>query len=182
MRNTAERYGWIAIVLHWFIALVIFAMLGLGLYMVELGYYDPWYNALPNLHKSVGILFGCVLVLAIGWRWCNPSPTAVAGTSDHERWLARSVHHAFHPLIALILISGYLIPTADGSAIVVFDLFSVPASITDIPRQEDNAGLVHEYLSYVLIALVTLHVVAALKHHFIDRDNTLRRILGIPDR
>jgi cytochrome b561 len=81
--------------------------------------------------------------------------------------------------MVLIVISGYLISTADNSSISVFDLFLVPATITSIPEQEDMAGLVHEYLSYSIIGLTILHVAAALKHHFIDKDNTLRKMLGI---
>jgi cytochrome b561 len=79
----------------------------------------------------------------------------------------------------LIVISGYLISTADNSSISVFDIFQVPATITSIPEQEDIAGLVHEYLAYGIMGLTLLHVAAALKHHFIKRDNTLRKMLGI---
>jgi cytochrome b561 len=61
----------------------------------------------------------------------------------------------------------------------VFDIFQVPATITSIPEQEDIAGLVHEYLSYSIIGLTVLHVSAALKHHFIDKDDSLIKMLGI---
>jgi cytochrome b561 len=76
------------------------------------------------------------------------------------------------------MLSGYLISTADNRPIEVFGWFSVPATITSIPEQEDVAGLVHLVVASTLIGLVMLHAAAALKHHFIDRDRSLVRILG----
>lgn len=182
LHNTPNGYGWIAIVLHWLSAAVILSLLGLGLYMVELDYYDAWYNRLPWLHKSFGMLFVIVLLFQVVWRGVSPAPEPLAGTSRLEQRLARVVHWLLLAITALILLSGYLIPTADGSAISVLDWFSIPATVSTIPNQADTSGMVHRYLSYALIALVVLHVAAALKHHFVDRNNTLRRISGISDR
>ena len=81
----------------------------------------------------------------------------------------------------LLMLSGYLISTADGRGISVFGLFEVPASLTGIPDQEDVAGLIHEWLAWALVIFAGLHGLAALKHHFIDHDATLRRMLGRPD-
>jgi cytochrome b561 len=78
----------------------------------------------------------------------------------------------------VLMIAGYLISTADGKGIIVFDLFEVPALYTGIPNQEDLAGLVHEYLAWTLVVFAGLHALAALKHHYIDRDVTLLRMLG----
>jgi cytochrome b561 len=77
-----------------------------------------------------------------------------------------------------VMISGYLISTADGRGIEVFGLFSVPATLTGIPQQEDIAGAIHEYLAWGLVIFAALHGLAALKHHFIDRDSTLLRMFG----
>ena len=182
MRNTSEKYGGMAIVLHWLMALVIFGLFGLGLYMVELTYYDALYKTLPNIHKSIGILLALVFALRIYWRLTNPVPSPVAGTTPAEKRIAEIVHRGFYFLIAAIMLSGYLISTADGKPIIVFDLFSVPATVTSIPEQEDTAGIVHQYLAYSLIALVVLHAAAALKHHFVNKDFTLRRMLGMSSR
>ena len=76
------------------------------------------------------------------------------------------------------MFSGYLISTADNRPIDVFGWFFIPASITSIPDQEDTAGLVHLVVASTLLGLVLLHAAAALKHHYIDRDDTLKRILG----
>ena len=182
MKNTKENYGFISIVLHWLIALVIFGLFGLGLYMVELTYYDSLYKTLPFIHKGIGILLALVILFGFIWGKTNPRPSAVPGTTVFEARAARVVHRTLYLLILVILFSGYLIPTADGSAIDVFGIFSVPATLTTIPEQEDKAGLVHLYLAYFLISIVVLHAIAALKHHFINHDNTLRRMLGLSQK
>ena len=79
------------------------------------------------------------------------------------------------------MVSGYLISTADGRPIAVFDWFEVPALITSIPDQADVAGLIHEYLAWALLIFSAVHALAALKHHFIDRDPTLKRMFGRAD-
>ena len=182
MRNTSQAWGVVAILLHWLMALAILGLFGLGFYMVDLTYYDPLYKTLPEIHKGTGILLALVFVFRIGWRLANPRPQPVAGTTTLEERIASTVHHLFYLLIAVIMVTGYLISTADGKPIDVFGLFSVEATITSIPEQEDRAGLVHEYLAYGLITLVLLHAAAALKHHLVNRDETLRRMLGLRGR
>jgi cytochrome b561 len=93
--------------------------------------------------------------------------------------IAHSVHWLLYGLLFASIISGYLISTADGKSIDVFGLFAVPAIISDIPNMEDIAGKVHWYLALLLISLTGLHTLAALKHHFIDQDQTLTKMLGI---
>jgi len=174
-RNTHDGYGWVAISLHWLVAAAIFGLFGLGLWMVDLTYYDPWYRQAPGIHKAVGILLFLAVIGRLAWRWANPSP-APRGTRV-ERFAARLVHGLLYALLFVLMAAGYLISTADGSAIDVFGLFAVPATLSDLPNQEDVAGLVHQWLAWTLMALVGLHAAAALKHQFIDRDGTLARIV-----
>lgn len=179
LKNDETTYGWLAILLHWVVALVVFGLFGLGLYMTSLGYYDPLYRSLPQLHKGVGVLLFFIVVLRLVWRWINPRPRPEPGLSRFERTASEVVHGLLYLLLFAIMCSGYLISTADGRPIEVFGLFSLPATITSIPQQEDVAGLVHLVLAIVLMALVVLHALGALKHHFIDRDRTLLRMLGM---
>lgn len=179
LRNSQNRFGLIAIFLHWLVAIAILGLFAVGWYMVELSYYDALYNTLPDIHKSIGMLLVPVFLFKIFWTWYSPPPPPLV-KSPLERIGARLMHVLLLLLIGVILFSGYLIPTAEGAPIDVFGWFSVPAGITSIPAQEDLAGVVHEYSSYALIALVVLHALAALKHHFINRDNSLRRMLGGP--
>jgi cytochrome b561 len=178
MFNTSDRFGLVSILLHWVVVLTIFGLFGLGWYMVDLTYYDRLYNTLPAIHKSAGILLIFVFVFWVVWKMINLAPNPVEGSSRFEITAARLVHLGLSGLIALILLSGYLIPTAEGSGISVFGWFDVPATITSIPEQEDITGLVHKYLAYAIITLALLHAGAALKHHFINKDDTLRRMLG----
>ena len=176
-RNTPRQYGYISILLHWLVALLVFGMFGLGLWMVELTYYDPWYQRAPALHKATGIVLFGIMLLRLLWRYANPRPAPLPSLANWEKRLARGLHVLFYPLLFTLMLSGYLISTADGRPISVYGLFNVPATLSGLPRQEDIAGDVHQWLAYTLIGLVALHALAALKHHFLDRDGTLRRML-----
>ncbi|TLX53510.1 cytochrome b [Stutzerimonas nosocomialis] len=177
-RNTANNYGFISILLHWVIALAVFGLFGLGLWMVGLTYYSSWYRTAPDIHKSAGLLLFMLMVLRVVWRYLNTGPAPLA---SHGRWV-RLATKGGHGLLYLglfaLMFSGYLISTADGRPISVFGWFDVPATLTSIPAQADVAGVVHEYLAWGLVIFSVLHGLAALKHHFIDRDPTLQRMLG----
>ena len=178
LKNTPEKYGLIAILFHWLVAIAVLALFGTGIYMVELTYYDALYNSLPAWHKSVGILLGMVMILRFVWTFFTAGPDRVPGLGNWQWRLARIAHWLMLLLIVAIIVTGYLIPTAEGEGINVFDWFTVEALIHGSENQADNAGEIHEYLAYLLIVLVIVHTLAALKHHFYDRDRTLKRMLG----
>ncbi|MCW8125711.1 cytochrome b [Microbulbifer halophilus] len=181
-RNNKTQYGWMAIALHWLMAPAILGLFALGWWMRQLSYYDPWYRQGPELHKGIGILLLGLLLFRLLWKFLNPSPAAESGTPRWQAVAARLTHGLLYLLLLAIMTSGYLISTADGRTIDVFGWFSVPATIQGLPNQEDVAGQVHEILAWSLMALVALHALAALKHHFIDRDATLRKMLGMGAR
>jgi cytochrome b561 len=177
-RNSSSRYGLLAVFMHWVVALGVFALFALGLWMVGLDYYSSWYQRAPAIHKGVGILLFLLMLARVLWRLVMPTP---APLSSHGRWVrlaSKAGHGLLYLLLFGVLIAGYLISTADGRPIDVFGLFKVPALISGIKGQEDIAGLVHEYLAWGLVILAGLHALAALKHHFIDRDATLLRMFG----
>jgi cytochrome b561 len=176
-RNTDETYGLVAIFLHWTMALVVIGLFVLGLWMVDLTYYDPWYRRGPELHKGIGILVFAVLLVRLLWRGMNPVPRPEPGVSGLERKLSQIVHALLYVLLFAIMISGYLISTADGRGIDVFGLFQVPATLKGIPGQADIAGEVHFILAVSTITLAVIHALAAFKHHFVNRDRTLVRML-----
>lgn len=178
LRNTPHRYGIISIGLHWIFALAVYAMFGLGLWMVTLSYYDGWYHQAPELHKSIGVLLMMGLVVRVVWRHISPPPPAPKTHGKFTRVSAFAAHIALYALLFAILISGYLISTADGKPISVFGLFDVPATLSDAGVQADTAGVVHLWLAWSVVILSVLHGLAALKHHVIDKDDTLKRMLG----
>ena len=177
-RNTDQAYGIIAIALHWLVAAAVLGLFGLGLWMVNLTYYDTWYRTAPSIHKSVGVLLFLVMALRLLWRLMNPKPAPEPGLGRLERLASGWVHGLLYLLLFAVMASGYLISTADGRPIEVFGLFAVPATLTDIPNQADLAGDIHLALAITVIVLASIHAVAALKHHFVDRDRTLLRMLG----
>ncbi|TPH12493.1 cytochrome b [Litorilituus lipolyticus] len=180
IKNTEQSYGLIAIILHWVMAIVIFGLFGLGLYMVELSYYDAWYKGSLDLHKSIGSLLAILLLIRVFWRTVNLQPEhADSSAASIEVKAAYFGHLALYILMFLLMLSGYLISTADGRAIEVFNVFSLPALPFSIDNQEDIFGEIHFYLAWTLIVLATGHGFAALKHHFINKNNTLKRMLFV---
>lgn len=178
IRDTTAGYGIASRLMHWLMALAILAMFALGWWMVELTYYSPYYNSAPAIHRSAGILLLIALVLRFAWRLVNVKPDD-AELSPLEQMASHIVHWGFYPLLFALMVSGYLIATPDGRPIDVFGLFSVP-SIVQQKGLEDAAGLVHEVLAYVTIAVAVLHSLAALKHHFVDRSHILTRMWSGP--
>lgn len=177
--NTTEDYGGLSIAIHWLSVVVIVGLFALGLWMVTLDYYHAWYRQGPDMHRSIGVLFLGLTGVRLALRWAFPAPRPAPGVTRWENRLARGVHGLFYVLILGLGVSGYLVSTADQRPIMVFDWFAVPATVTAIPGQADATGVVHEYLAYTLIGLALLHMLAALKHHVVDRDGTLRRMLGL---
>ncbi|MDX8388036.1 MAG: cytochrome b [Ghiorsea sp.] len=177
LRNTPEIYGWVSIVIHWFMALLIIGMFALGLYMVELTYVDAWYKSAPELHKSVGLILLFLLVFRLVWRLTNTLPVIFG--EGFEKVIALLVHRMHYVFMFALMISGYLISTSDGRGIEVFTWFEVPAVLPAEKGREETAGFVHMLLAWAFMGFVVLHASAALKHHFIDKDKTLLRMLGM---
>jgi cytochrome b561 len=175
IKNTATSYGWITIAIHWLSALVVIGLFALGYWMLTLGYYDTWYRLGPWWHKSIGMTLLAVTLLRMLWVFSNPKPKPLG--APWEQVAARIGHGLIYILLLVTMISGYLISTADGRGISVFDWFEIPALITGIPNQEDLAGEVHWYTALALVITAAGHALAALKHHFVNGDATLKRML-----
>ncbi len=179
LKNNDDCYGWPIIGLHWLMAAAIFGLYFLGLYIIDLSYYDPNYKTLPHWHRSAGMLVLLALGLRLLCRCADRSPRALPGHSRVTRLMTRTAHALLYLLMLAALASGYFMSTADGRGVAVFNWFTVPALPVELHHQADRAGRVHYWSSTALIALSCIHALAALKHHFIDKDATLTRILGI---
>lgn len=177
-KNSENRYGLVAIIIHWVSALAVFGLFAVGYWMVDLNYYSDWYQTAPHYHKSVGILLLVATVFRIIWKLINPKPKAISEKTI-EKLAVSMGHTALYALLIVILISGYLITTADGRGIDVFNWFTVPSMGELFAQQEDIAGDVHEYAAYAVLGLAIIHMLAAFKHHFINKDSTLTRMLKI---
>jgi len=178
-RNTTYSYGMVTILIHWVSALAVVGLFAVGFWMVDLTYYSTWYNTAPHLHKSVGVLLLMLTLFRLIWRQLNPKPVAEPNHKEWEKKAGKLAHLAFYLLLLLIMFSGYLISTADSRGIWVFEWFELPGFGAFIDEQADIAGLVHQYAAYSLMGLALIHALGALKHHFIDKDSTLLRMVKV---
>ena len=175
-KNTRTGWGIITIFMHWVSAIAIVGLFILGWWMTGLGYYDPWYNQGPWVHRSIGLLLFGFIVVRLIWRLCQPTPVA-----QGKRWEALAAHAGhmlLYVLLLLVFISGYLMSTAKGSPISVFGWFDVPATLHGLPNQASLAGDIHWYSALALMVLAAGHMLAALKHHYLDGHTTLKRMLS----
>jgi len=177
-RNTEYQYGYLTVAAHWLTALIIVVLFILGLWMVTLDYYNPWYVEAPNIHRSLGVLLGVLVLFRLLLRFFMPVPNPAPGVKRWEHITAVIVHWLLYGLLLTTIVLGYLMSSADGRGVSVFGWFEVPATLTSIPDQADVAGELHYYFAVTLLVMAGIHALAAFKHHFIDRDTTLLRMLG----
>lgn len=178
LKNSQSHYGAVSVTLHWLVALMVLALFAVGFWMVDLTYYSQWYRTAPHWHKSIGVVLFLLMLLRVLWRLISPPPAPLSSHRDWEKRTALAMQLVMYLGIFTLAISGYLISTEDSRPIEVFGWFEVPAMGELFSHQADIAGEVHEYTAYSLITLALVHALAALKHHFLDNDATLRRILG----
>jgi cytochrome b561 len=179
LANTPDRYGSIAILLHWAMAGLIIALAGSGLYMVwlpDVGF-DTWKITLILVHKAVGMVALAVVALRLLWRWANVLPSLAGGLPEWQQVTARFVHLAFYALMFALPLTGWLMSSAGGYPVPVFDWFNAPDLIGANEYLFRLYIVVHRWLGYALLLLLALHAGAALHHHLGLRDDTLRRML-----
>ncbi|WP_299494773.1 cytochrome b [uncultured Shewanella sp.] len=180
MKDTKTKFSSLTLSLHWIIAVCFICLLSVGFYMTS-------YNAfvLYPIHKSIGILLFTIIVWRVIWRYINGWPTPVSQYPLLERFLAKVVHWLLIIGILLMPISGMLMSAASGHGLFVFGLELFPANFDStgkIAPIAANMGELGETLhgtgANIMVAAISLHVLGALKHHFIDKDGTLSRMLG----
>ena len=179
--DTQQTFSPVTIALHWVIALSIIAMLGVGFYM-SINEYYPLYD----WHKSFGVLIFLVALVRVWWRIKNGWPVPVREYPKVEHRLAQVTHWILIVGTALMPISGMLYSGLGGWGIKVFGWVMVAGNKNPATGQTEpiHAGLAqlgeftHEWLGYVLVVAISLHLAGALKHHLFDKDRTLLRMLG----
>lgn len=171
------RWPRVILLLHWLTAFAVIGMFVSGLWMVDLTYYSDWYKTAPHWHKSIGLtLFALTIVRLLSRVVYSRPPTH---GNAFEKKASKLGHIALYTLLLVMFVSGYLISTADGRPIDIFNWFAVPSIGELIDNQEDIAGDIHFYLAWTLIVTAALHAIAALKHHFFNKDNTLKQMLRL---
>ena len=177
IKNSPSRFGLLSKLLHWLNAALILGLIWLGWYMVDLTYYDKWYNDSLHYHKSLGILVLALALVKLGWQQYTPTPGPVSTLSVWEKAGAKLMHYALWGMMLLIPVTGYLISTSAGKPVQLFNWFTIPAIVAVDEELRELAIDVHFYLAYATLFLVAGHAGAAMKHHFINRDETLKRML-----
>ncbi len=171
-----QRYTGVAIGLHWLIGLMILTSLSVGLYMVGLAL-SPDKLRLYSWHKWAGVtIFMLVLVRSL-WRLTHPAPPLPDDVPVWQRKVAEATHYALYALMIVIPLTGWLMSSAKGFQTVYFGVVPIPDLLAKNEALGETLALVHRYLNYSMIGLVIAHIAAALKHHFIDKDDILRRML-----
>ena len=172
----ATRYTATAIALHWLIALLVFSNLPLGVYMHELAL-SPFKLKLISYHKWVGVTIFLLMVMRLAWRATHVPPPLAETIPLWQQRAAHGVHFLLYVLLLVIPVSGWLMSSAKGVPVVYLGLVQLPDLVGKDKALGELLEEAHEMLNFGMIALVGMHVAAALKHHFIDHDTTLRRIL-----
>lgn len=179
IQNTEDRYGAIAIMLHWSMALLIIGLAALGLYMVTLP--DAGFNmkkiTLILYHKELGMLALVLFALRLAWRVTQVLPKLPEHLPGWQMVAARFVHLCFYALMFALPMTGWLMSSAAAIPVSFFDLFTLPDFIHRSDYLFARFIDIHKSLAYALIVLIAVHMGAALRHHFIFKDDTLRRML-----
>lgn len=184
VKNTKESWGLVSQVLHWGLALLIFGMLGLGYSMHNLVMDLQLKFTLYQLHKSFGFLVALLVLLRLGWRLTQPVPRLPDSMKPGEKRLANLSHIMLYGLLILMPLSGWIhtetaaldIPTR------IFDLFVLPDPFGPNKALHAFFHTVHEWAAWTLAALILLHILAALWHHFVTRDDIFRRMVPFSTR
>ncbi|HEY7640822.1 MAG TPA: cytochrome b [Steroidobacteraceae bacterium] len=187
LRNTATRYGAVAQGLHWLIAVGIVTQYFLAEAAEEgQGAVVAPFSA-AGIHGALGVTILGLAVLRVAWRLIEIPPERPAGTKSYEIYLARAAHIAFYVLLFAIPLSGWALATASSEGVSLFGWFELPQfqPVTQVPLpwieggtlSKDQLEELHEVLFNLLVGLAVLHIAAALKHQFLDRDGVLRSML-----
>lgn len=172
-----QRYTFPAILMHWLIAVLIVSAFALGLTMVDIPGITPTKLKYFSWHKWLGVTVLGLACLRLLWRLTHAAPPYPLGMPTWQQKAAHGLHALLYLLMFAMPISGYFYSLAAGVPVVYLGVLPLPELIE--PNQEWKPVLkqIHYVLNWVLFACVSLHVLAALKHHFIDRDSVLKRML-----
>lgn len=173
------RYTRTAAVLHWLIAALIFVGFPLGWYVSTLRL-SPLKLQLVSYHKWIGVTVVALATVRILWRLSHRPPARPAGSPAWQNHVADAVHWSLYALMLALPITGWLYSSAAGIPTVYLGLWQLPDLVMKSKPVADGLHFVHQTLAWTLGALVLIHIVAALKHHFVDRDGLLRRMSVMP--
>jgi cytochrome b561 len=181
LKNTLTRYGAVAQLFHWVIVVLIITQFVLALRFQSLSSPVAKIGVLAT-HKSVGITILALAVLRLTWRLFNPIPPLPSGMPRWQEFAAHVSHFLLYALLFIQPVLGWLMSSARAFSVSWWGLVTLPDFIEPNKAAFERLHDWHEAMAYTLAVLALIHIAAALKHHFFDRDDVLRRMLPLPDR
>ena len=179
IENREDRYGAVALLFHWSMALLVIGLAALGLYMVTLPDvgFDTKKVTLVLYHKEFGVLALVLLAVRLSWRVTQVLPRLVDNLPDWQQITARFVHLSFYGLLIALPVTGSLLSSAAGIPVSFFGFFMLPDFVHRDGDLFQTYATIHKCLGYALVLFILLHAGAALRHHFVFKDDTLRKML-----
>ena len=177
LRNTTERFGSVSKVLHWLVCILLTAQFILIWCRNSLAHGSPERTHYMQLHRAVGVTIFLVGLVFIFWRMLNQQPLPPASQPRWQRLVAKIVHRSLLILLVLMPMVGYVLSCAEGKAVNFFGVFTLPCLIPEHKNLFTLFAGIHEELGILILILVGIHVLAALTHHFILKDDVLKRML-----
>ena len=176
LRNTTARWGAVAQLLHWTVVVLVITQFVLGTTAdrLPLGMHKL---AVLARHKSVGITIFMLAIIRLIWRWSNATPLLPATLRPYERRLARLTHAALYVFLLVMPLTGWIMSSARSFPVSWFGVFQLPDLVAPDRALYEAMLKTHAALAWALAAVATLHLLAALKHHIVLKDDVLRRML-----
>ncbi|RUR15893.1 cytochrome b [Legionella sp. km535] len=161
---------------HWGIALIVIGMLFMGFFLDEIP--EQYQGSAYMLHKSTGITVLFLMLIRFIWVHAKGKPPLPESVKSWEKVLSRFVQYSFYVLLIIMPMSGWIMSVAADRIPTYFGLFKMPLPwITPDKSLAEFMNESHEVIAWILIVFICLHVLGALKHHFIDKNNILKRML-----
>jgi cytochrome b561 len=176
VKNTSSSYGSISRLFHWLIFLLVLVMIPLGYFMGDIPD-KALRGEVVNVHKLIGVSIFGLMVLRILWALMNVKPSLPFQTPEWQRVAERTMHMLLYAGLIIMPLSGLIGSIAAGRPPHFYDMSITLPIAESKPLAEFSFGIVHNNLAIILIVLISIHILAALFHHFIKRDDILRRML-----
>lgn len=173
---SSNAYTRTAIALHWLMAILLIGLFAVGVYMSDLPL-SPQKLKIYSWHKWAGVSVFLLVALRLIWRIGHTPPALPSTMPDWQKWVANGLHHLLYLLMFAIPLSGWLMSSAKGFQTVWFGILPLPDLLDKNKELGETLGALHAFLNFSLAALVLLHAAAAIKHHFIEKNDILTRML-----
>ncbi|MGE3919928.1 MAG: cytochrome b [Gammaproteobacteria bacterium] len=176
LKNTDTTYSSFSKFLHWTIFLLVAIMLGAGFFLDDIPH-GAFRTFVITLHKSIGITILFLMLIRLIWALMNTKPKLPPQTHLWEKISEHTVHTLLYIILIAMPLSGWIMSSAAGKPPNFFWLVQLPLPVPHSSELSDFGFAIHQYLAWTIIILVSIHILAALKHHFINKDNILKRMM-----